>query len=245
MDSDIPLGTDSLKLELIAPPLTGVADVCPVCCDWSDSPPTCTKCKGVEDAFGLHPTPVIPITLYSKPSVVRDILTFYKDQRGPDDVGLPAVVAALFERFFATHGKALAERYGKADAAVVVPGKGDRPPPHPLLVALRDLPAHSIPPLEDGLALGAGQIDRRAPRKDGYTVISEVAGKSIVLLDDVYTTGATAQSAAYALRAAGANVTAIVVAGRRLNPGWSPHVAGIVERQRALGFDFDRSPWEG
>jgi hypothetical protein len=137
----------------------------------------------------------------------------------------------------------LAATYGPADAAVVVPGKGDRPPPHPLLSALQDLPATSLPPLEDLLALGEGPISRRAPSPAGYKVTGNVAGRSIVVIDDVYTTGATAQSAAHALRNAGASVPAIVVVGRRLNREYRPEIAQIVERRQSLGYDFDRSPW--
>jgi hypothetical protein len=175
---------------------------------------------------------------------MRDRLTYYKDPRGPDDVSLAVEVAALVETFVAIHGDEFVARYGRPDAAVVVPPKGMRDMPHPLQRALEALPARSLPPIESPLVLGDARIDRRAPHPDGFTAIERLDGRSFLVLDDVYTTGATAQSAAHALRAAGASVTAILVVGRRLNPDRLQEVATLVERQRATPFDFRRSPWE-
>ncbi len=44
----------------------------------------------------------------------------------------------------------------------------------------------------------------------------------VLLVDDVYTTGARAQSAAWALQAAGASEVSLVVLARRLNPSFAP-----------------------
>jgi orotate phosphoribosyltransferase len=65
----------------------------------------------------------------------------------------------------------------------------------------------------------------------------------VLLLDDVYTTGARAQSAAFALRAAGAVVPAVLVIGRRVNPEWRDEVDVIWQRQTAIPFRFEDPPW--
>ena len=149
------------------------------------------------------------------------------------------------ERFFHEHGQELYRRYGAVDAATVVPAKPSRGVSrHPLDVALDRLGAKAVPPREPLLTFGPGVIDRRAPHPKGFVASTAAAGRSILVLDDVYTTGAQARSAAHALREAGAVVPAIVVVGRRLNPDVYQAIADLVERQRAAGYDFRRSPWE-
>lgn len=233
-----------LEDELIRPPHHVPSDVCPMCLDWADATPMCTKCNLAQTILGEPPAPVVPITLYIKPSPMRDRLTYYKDPRGPEDAALAVEVAALVETFYSAHGGELAARYGHPGAAVVVPPKGTHEMPHPLQRALEALPVRSLPPIESPLVLGNARIDRRAPHPDGFTAIERLDGRSFLVLDDVYTTGATAQSAAHALRAAGATVTAILVVGRRLNPDRLQEVATLLERQRASPFDLRRSPWE-
>lgn len=233
-----------LEGDLIRPPLHVPPDVCPICLDWADATPMCTKCNLAQTILGEPPAPVVPITLYLKPSPMRDRLTYYKDPRGPEDGMLPVEVAALVETFYSAHGRELEARHGRPDAVVVVPPKGTRAMPHPLQRALEALPARSLPRIELPLVLGTATIDRRAPHPEGFTAIERLDGRSFLVLDDVYTTGATAQSAAHALRAAGATVTAIFVVGRRLNPDRLQEVATILGRQRGTPFDFRRSPWE-
>ena len=60
----------------------------------------------------------------------------------------------------------------------------------------------------------------------------------MLLLDDVFTTGARSQSAAYALEEAGAAVSAIVVVARRINLDWRPEVAEWWKRQLAIPFSW-------
>jgi hypothetical protein len=77
---------------------------------------------------------------------------------------------------------------------------------------------------------GAGRVDEVAT---GHLVASEGAfvvgaehrsalqGRGVVLLDDSYTTGATAQSAAQALRRAGVATVVVLVLARAVRPGRS------------------------
>lgn len=50
----------------------------------------------------------------------------------------------------------------------------------------------------------------------------DLSGSSVLLLDDTWATGGHAQSAAYALTAAGAEKVALVVIGRHIRPEYEP-----------------------
>ncbi len=55
-----------------------------------------------------------------------------------------------------------------------------------------------------------------------YVATKPLGGKRVLLVDDTWTKGDSAQSAAAALRAAGAQKVAMVVVGRHIDPGWEP-----------------------
>jgi orotate phosphoribosyltransferase len=63
-------------------------------------------------------------------------------------------------------------------------------------------------------------------------------GEPVLLIDDTWTTGANAQSAAAALKLAGAGSVAAVVIGRHVNRDWH----GNELKLRALATPFD---WRG
>lgn len=218
--------------------------MCSICCDWTADPTICGKCRSAAEALGTALSPVVPISLYVKPSAMRDRLTYYKDPRDAQDDHFRTEIAALFARFFMEHEAELASRYGNWDVATVVPTKSRGAGPHPLEVALSRIPPAFLPAREILLILGLEAIDRRRPAPAGFAAEPSVAGRRVLVLDDVYTTGATAQSAVHALTSAGAVVPAVVVAGRRLNPDTFEPVAAIVERQRRAAFSFPKSPWD-
>src|SRR5205823_12623199 len=73
--------------------------------------------------------------------------------------------------------------------------------------------------------------------RDRYTTARSFDGEPILLIDDTWTTGANAQSAAAALRAAGAGPVAAVVIGRHLNREWHENDRRL--RGITLPFDWD------
>jgi glutamine phosphoribosylpyrophosphate amidotransferase len=55
-----------------------------------------------------------------------------------------------------------------------------------------------------------------------YAATKPLDGKRVLLVDDTWTKGDSAQSAAAALRIAGAHNVAMLVIGRHLDPSWEP-----------------------
>ncbi len=64
----------------------------------------------------------------------------------------------------------------------------------------------------------------------------------LLVVDDVYTTGARANSAAAALRDAGALITGLLVLARRVNPDSYAQASALWSQQTAEPFDWTRSP---
>lgn len=226
---------DSLAPDCVTVPMQG-PDVCPVCRGHRDETQSlCDSCTVCHKILGSL-RPVLPVSLYAKPSTMRDRLRDYKDS---DDAStrrqLSREVAALVERFFIQHSESLPHRLGSWDVVCIVPST-DRVPPHPLVRALSDHSAGSLGPFEQLLRRGPAEIAHRMPDRRAFEPATAVAGRRVLLLDDVFTTGARSQSAAFALREAGAEVPAIVVVARRINPDWRPEVAEWWDRQLAIPF---------
>jgi phosphoribosylpyrophosphate synthetase len=173
---------------------------------------------------------------------MRERISNYKDGTDSDRLRFAPEVAGILARFFAECGGPLTERTGGWDVASVVPSAGGREPPHPLEVVL-DAEAHGSVPNREVLLTHVGEVGHRAPNEGAFRVSSDVDSGRVLLLDDVYTTGAEAQSAASALDAAGAQVIAIVVIARRINPDYSEAHGRMWDRQTKIPFRFTDPPW--
>jgi len=73
------------------------------------------------------------------------------------------------------------------------------------------------------------------------TVFRELDGESVLLIDDTWTTGASAQSAAAALKAAGAGAVAAIVVGRHVNRDWHDNDDRL--KKLAGRFEWTRCVW--
>lgn len=237
MNAELIALSDELASDCVAIPPRG-PDVCPVCRGQRDDDEVlCESCARCESQLSTVQR-VVPVSLYAKPSAMRDRLRFYKDS---EDVSerrrLGREIAALVERFFHEHRNYLVSRYGKWDAVCVVPST-TRDPPHPLQRALARNCADIGAQFEVLLRRGSGEIAHRKANPRAFEPVAKVAGRSVLLLDDVFTTGARSQSAAYTLKAAGADVPLIVVVARRINPGWRPEAAEWWARQLESPFSW-------
>jgi orotate phosphoribosyltransferase len=79
------------------------------------------------------------------------------------------------------------------------------------------------------------EVASREFNPEKYAAVRPLNGQSVLLIDDTWTTGANAQSAAAALKAAGAGPIAAVVIGRHLNREWHEND----RRLRGISGPFD------
>ena len=205
-------------------PSTSVTDTCTICHVPRDPDRTrCWSCGktsgGVTHAVEL----VVPVSLYQSYSQLGRWLRRYKDPGASVSPGLQrrftALVAASFGRFLGEHAGCIRQSAGRSwDVITTVPSS--RPSPHPFAAAL-GLLSGTGQTVKTRLRRTAAPIGRNQPNENGYEVIKDVAGRSVLVADDTWTTGSHLQSAASALSLAGADVVGAVVVGRVIRTEWS------------------------
>jgi hypothetical protein len=195
-------------------------------------PPTCAVCRGPVRAgyarcyqcerhallgHGLLADAVVPVSYTIRGTALADDLWRYKSRPSPAAPARARVLALLLA-FLHDHA-ACVWRHAvmpPPGRLAVVPAGSGRPGPHPL----SGLVSPYLPGLRGpscGLAIRPGHQGRDLDL-DRFRAARVPAGASVLLLDDTWVTGASAQSAAAALKLAGARHVAIVVLGRHVNP---------------------------
>ena len=163
---------------------------------------------------GLLADTVVPVSYAVKGTPLAASLWRYKSWRSPDPAARACLLALLLA-FLHDHGRCVWRHAGMPAPGrlAVVPTGCGRPGPHPLLALAA--PYLRLP--VTGLVIRPGE-QGRDPNPDRF--ISERTGPraSVLLLDDSWVSGASAQSAAAALKRAGARHVAVVVLGRHVDP---------------------------
>jgi hypothetical protein len=170
---------------------------------------------------------VVPVSYAIKGTPFADDLWRYKSASARTPATARASVLALLLAFLTDHGPCVWQRAGMPppNLLAVVPTGAGRPGPHPLLRLVS--PYLRLPNCP--LALHPGRQGRDLDL-DRFRLLARPAGASVLLLDDTWVSGASAQSAAAALKLAGARHVAVVVLGRHVNPGdpaSAPLLAGL------------------
>jgi orotate phosphoribosyltransferase len=170
---------------------------------------------------GLLADVVAPIAYAVKGGGLAGDLWRYKSgSAGATEAG--ERLTAMLARFLREHSdqvwRAAGMIVGPELAAVVPSGQG-RPGAHPLAAIVASCIDVPIVPL----STAPGAATRARGLANGVaagwlTVGGAVAGADVLLVDDTWVSGASAQSAAAALKAAGARRVALVVIGRHVDP---------------------------
>lgn len=182
---------------------------------------------------------IVPISLYEVGHQLHYQLRNYKDGSSAIARDFLIKTAAMLGYFLQLHSECIAGAAGGPwDVITSVPSSTERKGEHPLVRAINLLP-DVRDEYESLLERGEGPIGHLLASDEGYRPLRTLTGERVLLIDDTFTSGARAQSAASALSIAGATVTAIVPIGRVISPGFSPEVAAYWKRQGASVFDFN------
>ena len=184
---------------------------------------------------------VVPISLSRLGGQLHTFLRAYKRSPYPQ-VRQEATyqLAALLTRFLRDHSGCIASNAGVPgwDGIVIVPSSQGGGGPHPIENVLnlsKSLSAAYMPSLERG----EGPLGFNVASNNGYEVTRDVSQETLLVVDDTWTTGARAQSAASTLQIAGAQVAAIVPIGRLIDPLFNEESKLLWEQQRNIPFDFN------
>jgi len=172
---------------------------------------------------------VVPICYAVKGTDYATALWRYKSWPEPS-TSARTVLLALLLTFLNDHGGCVWRHAGmpSPDLLAVVPAGSGRPGPHPLLRLVS--PYLRLPLIPLAIRPGEQGRDLRVGR---FAVGHPAAGASVLLIDDSWVSGASAQSAAAALKLAGARRVAAVLLGRHVNPadpGAGPFAARLTVR---------------
>jgi hypothetical protein len=197
----------------------------------------CYQCElALSEAGGLLADVVAPTGYAVRGGPLAGDLRRYKSDRA-DAAEAVAAAGRLRERlaaFLAEQGPAVWEAAGLINgpgAVAVVPSGQGRTGAHPLVNLVRscvDVPLVrlSVRPGEiHARGVNAGWV-RVADRVDAGSLV--LNGADVLVVDDTWVSGGSAQSTAAALKLAGARRVAVVVLGRHVNPA-DPRSAAFLE----------------
>jgi predicted amidophosphoribosyltransferase len=212
-------------------------EVCGVCFNFTRGYERCYACTHT-----LHPLEAIaPISYSVAHEQLHHALARYKRLDGEVARRLRVELAAVLWRHLAEHERCVARTAGveRFEIVTTVPsGDRVRDEAHPLRQMVGELVGptrdrHERLLLRSELDLAPREFDLRR-----FEPIGALSGEAVLLIDDTWTTGASAQSAAAALREAGAGPVAAVVIGRHLNREW--HENDLRLRGITQPFDWSR-----
>lgn len=214
--------------------------VCPIC--WTFHDPAFARCVSCVGASELDI--VVPISYAPRNGQLTLALRGYKDESLYATRYHHAMrLAAILWRFLIAHESRVARASGVAtfDVVAVVPSKTthhDEARPG-LRTIVGTVVEHTAARFERLLQPTDTELVGRYFNPGRYATSRELAGASVLLIDDTWVSGSSAQSAAAALRRAGAAHVACVVIGRWLTPSFGGDWGTVRDSYAQLPRHFD------
>lgn len=212
-------------------------DACACCFDLTDGGTRCYHCS--HDAAWVDV--MAPISYSIGGEQLHHALAGYKRYAGPAGRHLAAGLAAVLWRHLGDHEHCLARAAAvdSFDVVTTVPSSDrSRDGTHPLHTLVGELVKPLQPRYERLLHRTDAAVTAHRFGAGRYEACKDLGGRAVLLIDDTWTTGANAQSAAAALKAAGAERVAVVVIGRYVNRAWGHNDRQL--RRLPLPFDWGR-----
>jgi hypothetical protein len=194
-------------------------DVCRRCFNFTRGYELCYACAH----GGAWLDAMVPISYSVANEQLHHALARYKRLTGEVARRLRVELAAVLWRFLAEHEPCLARGVGieRFDCVATVPsGDPERDEQHPLRWVVGTVVGPTRDRHERLLRRSSSVIPARQVDASKFQASRRLEGCAVLLVDDTWTTGASAQSAAAALKSAGAGPVAAVVIGRHLNREW-------------------------
>ncbi len=205
---------------------------------------------------------MVPVFLFAPTSVPHRLLVGYK--AAPSAASRAHHSSALgdvLSLFLARHQACVARDAAPVTLVPVPSSSGGRASwhgRHPLVALCEKAAEASGTSVRSCLAPGAAGTRRLGASPDGFRVVSRPSTATVVVVDDMFTSGARALSATAALEGAGLRVAAVVPLGRLVCPGhnretaafwrevgsrpWSP-LSCCACRPRPLALEVAPSAW--
>jgi predicted amidophosphoribosyltransferase len=193
--------------------------VCPRCLNLTGAGGLCRACNANEH----HLAAVVPISYSVGGEWLHHVIASYKRDADPSVPDAVSALTGLCEDFLSGHEKCVATAAGVTGFQLVttVPSSDPlRDLHHPLRRLVGERVAVTRERYERLLVRSASSAIPRVFDPARYVATKDLDGESVLLVDDMWTSGASAEAAAAALHAAGAGPVAIVVIARHLNRGW-------------------------
>lgn len=194
----------------------------------------CYPCHTANAKFGVATADAVGIVSLAPAGeqFARELYTYKRDsvpwaQRSDLIVGL----AAVLWRWLGAHERCVARAAGidRFPLITSVPSTSGRVPDHPMRTVVKDVVTGTADRYADLLETATPGLGRETSAQH-FRGVRTLRGEPVLIIDDVWTTGTHAQSAAVTLRDSGAGPVAIVALGRwfvkehRDNNAWLANV---------------------
>jgi hypothetical protein len=212
-------------------------DVCRRCLTYVDGYLTCYPCGFSMDFADA----ILPISYSIHFGQLHNNLAQYKRGGGRPARRLRLELAAVIWRFLDSHENCLARAAGTDgfDLVTTVPsGSVDRDEAHPLRRIVGNIVVPTAQRHERLLRRSDLAVADRIVDPGKFYTERALNGEDVLLIDDTWTTGASVESAAGALKAAGAGCVGVLVIGRHIHEEYENNATRLAHRPTPFDWTF-------
>jgi predicted amidophosphoribosyltransferase len=217
-------------------------DICERCFNLTSGFDRCYACAHTPQWLDV----IAPISYSIAHEQLHHALASYKRLHGAPARRFTVELAAVLWRHLTEHERCIADAVQLAtpqfDLVTTVPSSDmDRDEHHPLRAIVGNLVGPTRDRYERLLRRSDTPVKPREFHRDKYSPVRPLDNRSVLLIDDTWTTGANAHSAACTLKAAGASTVAALVIGRHINRAWGENDSRL--KTSRTPFSWEQCPY--